>query len=202
MARKLDKEKYEARRRAIIDAAVVCFAQYGFHQTSTAKICAEAGMSPGNLFYYFASKDEIIEAIVSDDRRETLEYFEQVSADDDQVQSIRNFIDGSLEVASNPTRARMMIEITAEALRNDKINQLARAADAEIQSGLACLVRKGVERGQIRSTLSPEQVATWLAVLIDGVFARLTVDPNFDPMKEASMLQQIVSNLLGINDES
>lgn len=202
MARKLEPEKYEARRRTIIDAAVLCFAREGFDRTSTAKICAEAGMSPGNLFYYFKSKDEVIEAIVCEDRRETLEYFEQLNADDDQVQGVHNFITASLQVASNPTRARMMIEITAAALYNDKITQLAHAADVEIKAGLADLVRKAIERGQIRPSLSPEQVATWLVVLIDGVFARLTVDLEFDPMKEESILQQIVSDLLGINKEN
>lgn len=198
MARKLDPEKSEAKRRAIIAAAIACFAREGFHRTSTAKICAEAGMSPGNLFYYFASKDEIIEAIVWEDRCETLDYFAHLNAGDDYVQSIRNFIAASLEVASDPTRARMMIEITAEAMRNEKVNHLANTADAEIQAGLADLVRKAIERGQVRPSLSPEQAATWLAVLIDGVFARLTVDPKFDPKKEASMLQQIVSDLLGV----
>lgn len=202
MARMVEPEKYEARRRTIIDAAILCFAREGFDRTSTAKICAEAGMSPGNLFYYFASKDEIIEAIVREDRRETLEYFEELNAGADQVQGIRNFITASLEVASNPTRARMMIEITAAALYNGKITQLAQTADVEIKAGLADLVRKAIERGQIRPPHSPEQVATWLVVLIDGVFARLTVDPEFDPMKEEPMLQKIVSDLLGINKET
>src|SRR3954464_11109027 len=44
------------RRSEILSAAQTCFARPGFHQTSMQEICAEAGMSPGNLYRYFRSK--------------------------------------------------------------------------------------------------------------------------------------------------
>ncbi|WP_164076138.1 TetR/AcrR family transcriptional regulator, partial [Stenotrophomonas maltophilia] len=49
--RKVDPDKHEARRQQILKAAIACFTAKGFHRTSTAEICAEAGMSPGNLFH-------------------------------------------------------------------------------------------------------------------------------------------------------
>ena len=60
--RKIDPARQHERRRQILAAAAECFAEHGFHATSTAQICARAGMSPGNLFHYYASKAEIIEA--------------------------------------------------------------------------------------------------------------------------------------------
>jgi AcrR family transcriptional regulator len=35
----------------------------GFHQTSMQQICSEAGMSAGNVYRYFPSKEAIIEGI-------------------------------------------------------------------------------------------------------------------------------------------
>ena len=51
------------RRDEILVAAQACFARAGFHQTSMQEICAEAGMSPGNLYRYFRSKEDIIAGI-------------------------------------------------------------------------------------------------------------------------------------------
>ncbi len=52
------------RRATILDAAEQCFSRSGFHQTSMSDICQAAGMSPGNLYRYFPSKEAIIAGII------------------------------------------------------------------------------------------------------------------------------------------
>ena len=47
----------------ILDAALVCFAQRGFHQTSMHDISAEAGISVGLIYRYFANKEAVISAM-------------------------------------------------------------------------------------------------------------------------------------------
>ena len=56
----------DARRRAILDAAVTCFERRGLHGTSTDDIAAEAGLSNGALYRYFDGKAAIIEAIAAE----------------------------------------------------------------------------------------------------------------------------------------
>ena len=63
------------RRAEILDAARICFARSGFHQTSMQEVCAEAGMSPGNLYRYFRSKEAIIAGIAERDRAEVAQQF-------------------------------------------------------------------------------------------------------------------------------
>ena len=58
------------RRAEILAAAQRCFVRSGFHQTSMQEICAQAGMSPGNLYRYFRSKEDIIAGIAERDRAE------------------------------------------------------------------------------------------------------------------------------------
>ena len=48
--RKVNPERFEARQQHVRDAALACFGRKGFLQASMADICAEAGMSPGNLY--------------------------------------------------------------------------------------------------------------------------------------------------------
>jgi AcrR family transcriptional regulator len=52
-----------ANRAAILDAARRCFARDGFHQTSMPDLVAEAGISAGAFYRYFAGKDELIREI-------------------------------------------------------------------------------------------------------------------------------------------
>ena len=54
----------EEKRRVILDAAVRVFARKGFHTSRVGDIAEEAGVAHGLLYHYFASKDEVLEAIV------------------------------------------------------------------------------------------------------------------------------------------
>ena len=47
-------------RRRILDAAASCFTRLGFHGASMQEICAAAEMSPGALYRYFPSKDQLL----------------------------------------------------------------------------------------------------------------------------------------------
>lgn len=48
------------KRLQIIDAAVKCFAQKGFHATSIQEIADVAGIAKGSLYFYFKSKEELL----------------------------------------------------------------------------------------------------------------------------------------------
>ena len=56
------------RRALILAAAERAFLKDGFHAASMQTVAAEAGMSPGNLYRYFRSKEDIIAGIAERDR--------------------------------------------------------------------------------------------------------------------------------------
>src|SRR3954471_12703655 len=68
----------EAQQQRILSAAMACFARSGFHKASMQDICAEAGMSAGNLYRYFRSKEAIIAAISEGERVRNAAFFEQL----------------------------------------------------------------------------------------------------------------------------
>lgn len=53
------KREKERRRQQILSAAKSLFAKRGFHQTTMEEIANEAELSPGTLYLYFKSKDEL-----------------------------------------------------------------------------------------------------------------------------------------------
>jgi TetR/AcrR family transcriptional regulator, fatty acid metabolism regulator protein len=50
----------EARRDAILQAAIETFAQHGFAASRTRDIAARAGVAEGTIYLYFESKDELL----------------------------------------------------------------------------------------------------------------------------------------------
>lgn len=53
----------EAMHRRIVETAERLFRQYGYQKTTVADIAAELGMSPANIYRFFASKAAITEAV-------------------------------------------------------------------------------------------------------------------------------------------
>ncbi|MBN3821618.1 TetR/AcrR family transcriptional regulator [Paraburkholderia sp. Se-20369] len=194
--RKVDPEKVEAKRRQILDAAIECFARNGFHGTSTAAICAAAGMSPGNLFHYFPTKAAIIEAIAQEDRQESAELFAQWADADDVVAAIEAVALEKMKAASEPIYARISIEVAAEASRNPDVAALFAANEAHEKGLLVALVKRGIAQGQIDPALKPELVATWLIALAEGAVGRVVFEPGFKTKTHAPMLRLIIRRML------
>ena len=53
-------KKSDATRERIVDCAVTLFNAHGAHSITTNQIAEELGMSPGNLYYHFRNKQEIV----------------------------------------------------------------------------------------------------------------------------------------------
>lgn len=54
--------KAEITRAKIVDAALSLFAEHGFEQTTMRLIADRAGVSVGNAYYYFRSKEDLMQA--------------------------------------------------------------------------------------------------------------------------------------------
>src|SRR5216117_481617 len=63
-------EARASRRRAILDAALELFIEHGYAQVSIRNIAARVDYSPGAIYGYFASKDEIFFALAEEGFRE------------------------------------------------------------------------------------------------------------------------------------
>lgn len=62
---KLSPERIARRKRRVEDAALVLFRERGFHGVGIRDIAREAGVSLGNLYNYYAQKEDIFESILT-----------------------------------------------------------------------------------------------------------------------------------------
>ena len=72
-----------ARRKQILDAATQVFAEKGFHRATIKEIARVAGIADGTIYTYFASKDEVLLAVL-DRLNETTERKQQFVLGDEQ----------------------------------------------------------------------------------------------------------------------
>lgn len=180
MARPLNLEDHHARRQAILETAKACFARKGFHATTTAEICAEAGISTGNLFHYFRSKKAIIAAIVEQQGEGTKRTLASLANEIDLYKALHGFFDLIILLASQHDFANLALEIAAEGGRDPDIGTLVRHNDQVLREGLAVIAKAAIERRQITPALDAAHVALGIAAMIDGLFARVAIDPAFD----------------------
>jgi len=57
----------EERKQELIDTAERLFLEKGYEQTTVADIVREIEVAQGTFYYYFSSKEEILEAIIEED---------------------------------------------------------------------------------------------------------------------------------------
>jgi AcrR family transcriptional regulator len=72
-----------ARRTQILDAAITVFSEKGFHRATIKEIARVAGIADGTIYIYFASKDEVLLAVL-DRLNETTERRQQFVLGDEQ----------------------------------------------------------------------------------------------------------------------
>src|ERR671914_2805432 len=75
------------RRTQILEAAARSFVRSGFHRTTMQDVAAEAGMSPGNLYRYFPSKDAIVIGLTERDRSDVAKDFATFDSGEDFMTS-------------------------------------------------------------------------------------------------------------------
>jgi AcrR family transcriptional regulator len=160
------------RRSEILEAAARLFAERGFHATSMRDLCAALGMSPGNLYHWFPSKQAIVAAFIEADRAETAARLAVLSSAKDLRVALPRQLLAIVTEASEP-EIRLYLEVYATALRDPGLAPLVRAADAAVRAQLAGLLR-GI------GVPDPDGAALAIFALLDGLIARRAVDPERD----------------------
>jgi AcrR family transcriptional regulator len=193
--RRVNAQRQSDRRAEILDAAQRCFVRSGFHGASMQDICAEAGMSPGNLYRYFPSKEALIAGIAERDRAEVAQEFARA----DLSQGFFKILEGMAQhhFAQRPDhQVAMCTEIMAEARRNPEIARICATFDADVHKRLVDLMRAAAGHGDITDDVDFDAVASMLMIIADGVWWRRALDRNFEPAAVVPVFMDITRHML------
>ncbi len=179
------RQKQEARRRSILDAAALVFAERGYFTATMKDIADRLGMRPGSLYHYFPSKEAALEAICRTSGQEFCENLRAILArGGPAVAMVR---EGMLAHLTSERRA--YVESFAFSRRNlpegilDDLNNLARAY-RQIWRRIFIL---GVEQDEWREGLDPDIATDAVLALCNSAATTLSHRKSGDPRKVASM---------------
>lgn len=184
-----------ARRRQVLDAAIRSFRRHGFHATTVAEIAAEAGMSVGHIYRYFAGKDEIIQAIVRQDLEEALAGMAEVEASGQDV--YRALVDGFDSAAGRSLdldRAALMVEIRAEAARNPTVAEVVRKADRVLRANLARVLAASKPDGWSDADIAARVEV--MALVFEGLPLRVISHPDLDRAALFALIRRLLAAVL------
>src|ERR1700749_1483480 len=99
-----------APREQLIEVATRLFAERGYEDTSIEAVLSAAGVSRGALYYHFAGKDALFEAVVEGvDDRITAEMTAAVSGIQDPVEVLRVSALKWIDLAGDPVIQRIIL---------------------------------------------------------------------------------------------
>ena len=192
---KLKPATQAARRGHILDAAERSFARAGFHRTTMQDICKEAGVSPGALYVYFASKEALIAGIAERDRKEFARRFAELAAAPDFLAALGHL--GQHYFVDEPAHKRLMcVEIGVESTRNREVGEIFRGVDGFVLSSFEKLFQRLEDEGRIDPTLDIPTLARVFALIGDGMFWRRATDPAFDAKAILPAVTSIIASLI------
>jgi len=196
---KITQAQRETRRQQILDGALRCFSRDGFHNTTTADIVRESGVSQGTLYLYFATKDDIIAAL-ADDRHQSEAFLTALAQrEQDPIRGLLALIELHGSGLTEPSRLdgrRVGVQGWAEALRNPRIHDSVVGGMATVREAIVRLVERGQHTGQVRPEIDPAAVARTLIATFQGLALHVAWGEDVDLHGCGQIIRDMIGALL------
>lgn len=179
------------RRAQILEAALRCFAERGYHATTMDHVAVASGLSKGSLYWHFDGKEAVFLALFDLLAAEVFGRFDAAAAaagDVDVVSLLRREL--SLFFARFGDERSLLLAWVEFAAHPRGRERLARTHRVTREK-LAEIVRLGIARGELRD-LCPEGVAVALTGLLDALLLQAAIDPGFDLREHVETLCELV----------
>jgi TetR/AcrR family transcriptional repressor of nem operon len=184
-------EKGEKTRNRIIETAKTLFHLNGYTNTSVDDIVRRSGVTKGNLYYYFSSKEDLGRAVVEDlvsewlmtgisfnekgdPIRQILGMFQRTEKDLEQMQCKGGCLFGNLALEVSDLHDGLRQELEDAFLR----------WEAQMQR----LIELGRERAVLKPTLDPKAVADFIIATFEGGILLSKVKKDVGAFKKCSVM--------------
>jgi TetR/AcrR family transcriptional regulator, repressor for uid operon len=166
------------RRTQILDAAVICFAKHGFHQTSMHDISAEAGISVGLIYRYFKNKEEVIAAMAARHKNEIHEVLERARQAPTLLESLEILFTAHCCENSPQIQSAFVVDLYAESSRNAQVKELVSDVLQTAMDGVTDVIARSPEAQNTTHSLSAKELAELIFAVARGMLMRDILQPQ------------------------
>jgi acetyl esterase len=193
------RENYHDRRAEIVDAAVVLFRERGYRRTSLSDIAEAIGTERASLYYYFSSKEEILnEAVTPVVLRNTAVVEELRDSLEPVPQKLRALIVGLLtSYAEHFPLLFLYLEENLSHVAKSREGWAAemQAVNRRYAAALEAIIQEGIADGSLRALADPRILANGLMGTVS--WTHRWFNPQHSSTDAASIGEAYADLLLG-----
>jgi TetR/AcrR family transcriptional regulator, cholesterol catabolism regulator len=169
----------EIRRNQILDAATKVFVRQGFQHARMDDIVEESGLSKGTLYWYFKSKEDIINAILRRLFTGELENLENLleaegTVSERLIQLTSDRVSGMKRMSN---LVPIIFEFYAVAVHQQWVQQFIGNYFEHFRKLLETLIQQGIDSGEFRP-VNAKETAISLASVYEGLTIHWLMDPQ------------------------
>lgn len=191
--RTVDPEKVAKQQREIVLAAIRTFSRLGLERSSTDDICQEAGVSPGRLYYYFKSKeallDEVTRYLYGSALSASAPYFREeslVSAIFSTLRMTQSYL-GQIGASNG-----LVFEMLAATQRNSKLRDQFKDGQERWMKLIEAAIHDQKQRGVLRPETDAKTLLLAIGTVVTGAQALSVVSDRFSDDKIKGILTMLV----------
>ena len=198
MAPNVPESYLKARQEQIINAAVACFSRKGFHQTTMKDICEEAGLSPGAVYNYFPSKEDIVARCAEMSLQRNMEIFSSASGKG-TVEAFKDVLQVLFSLAAQENIDQVYsfdLELWAESTSNPKVREALHKNEEGNLTFLTTMVKDGQEQGIFNPEVDARSFARLLFSTFAGFEVQMASNPDMDIDSYKAVLESLIDGTL------
>jgi len=171
-SRKRDK------RRQILDAAVLVFAQQGFHKSRVSDVARAAGVADGTIYLYFKSKDAILISIFEETMGQMIERVAEALRDiDDPLEKLRAFAMFHMGNVEDNADVAKVLQVELR-LSTTFMKEYAPIALKQYMDIIGGLIEQGQAAGLVRQDVNPIIARRAFFGAMDEIAMQWILTPN------------------------
>jgi AcrR family transcriptional regulator len=175
---RLASETKVERRQQLIDAAWRCVRIAPFASLTVDDVCAEAGVSKGAFYVYFAQKQDLLLALLDDEASE-IEALSRSLAEQHPsgIERVRRFVRAMVQRGDDPGRVQIRADLWAEMSSNPAVRDRWIAAMRERRAVLQAWIEESTASGELEP-IPAKALSAILVALGDGLVLHAGLDPT------------------------
>jgi AcrR family transcriptional regulator len=180
-------------RQRLLDAAQEVFTKKGFGAASVEDVAADAGYSRGAFYSNFASKAELLLAVLKRDHDEILQRMSSIFEDGESTRADMEarVLQYYSECYQNNACFLLWVEAKLHASRDAQFRERFNALVREVRQGTSDYIEAFSARVGTPLTMPAEQMALGFIALCDGVQFFYSSDPQSVP---AQFAEDVLAN--------
>ncbi|MBM6619586.1 TetR/AcrR family transcriptional regulator [Bacillus suaedaesalsae] len=171
--------KMQAKRKKILEQAILLFSEHGYNDTTIAKVAKASGVSFGSVFTYFPTKDDLFHQAVM----EPLEEISKLLLDFDEnasnpLEELEEMVTMHIKIFSEVNKyLRLVVQVIGQYTRFEnqfkELDQFHNTFREKIQ----ILVKNGQTKNQLKQLDTHFTVTSYTSLLI-GLRVNLADEPD------------------------